>query len=162
MEGVMVDELEEQWARWMREAEVRGAEFRDALDDVWQRFENAGLLTRVVVHRVTCRRCGPVVTCIRVGEQTLARHKAVKLGRGKNAATSADAARRELTLDGERWWPAMTESLNEASRWVSTESAARRVLAVRCRHLDTVVEIPDLLAVCDRAEPGKPGRPTLL
>lgn len=152
----MDESLETMFATWMREAELRGAEHRDALDDAWRRFENAGLVSRVVVHRVTCKRCGPVVTCVRVGGHTLAHHKAVKVGRGKNRAGTHPTARREYTLDGERWWPSWTESLDDAERWPG------RVIRAECRHVDVNLDLASLKVKCDDAEPGKPGRPTLL
>jgi hypothetical protein len=128
-----------------------------AVDAVYQRLENMGLIGRVVVHRYLCAECGVLATVIRVGDEILCRTRDYKLSPGLNARRSVAAARRKNTLDGARHWPGHTFDVRELAEW-GTAAA----MEMNCGHLLHTELAVDVLAKVEGVLPGKPGKPTVL
>ncbi|WP_017936058.1 hypothetical protein [Nocardioides sp. Iso805N] len=144
-------------AAWLSNLLAAHENHSEATHEAYQHLENAGVLSRLTVHRYICARCGPLATVIRVGTHTLARTKDYKYGRGLNDARSVPAARASNTLDGERHWPGHTFDVDELAEWGEGVG-----FDVHCRHQTTTVAAREVLATTRNKLPGHPGAPTIL
>lgn len=151
---MMADDI----AAWFA-ALLAGAEQReDAIEDAYQSLDNAGVLSKVTVHRYVCKRgCGVLGTVVKIGDDILLRTRDYKLGPGMNRDRSVAAARRKNTLDGDRHWPGHTFDVRDLAEW--GEHAG---MDMNCRHTTSVVKAAEVLATVDGVRPGHPGKPTLL
>lgn len=143
--------LSEWWAE-LKSAAVDGSA---AIDIAYQRFENAGLVSKVTVHQYRCRKCGPVATVIRVGGDIIARTRDNKLAPGTNPSRSVEPARRKNTLDGNRHWPGHTFNVGDLA-----ESPDLGIDA-SCHHGLRTVRAVDIINIVRDVKPGHPGKPTL-
>lgn len=131
---------------------------RHALHDAYQQLENAGLISKVAVHRYLCRKCHRVLaTVIRIGGTTIARTTDYKMAPGMNASRSVESARKKNTLDGDRHWPGHTFDVGELSTWGDTAG-----MDMNCRHGLRTVTARDILAAAEGVRPGHPGKPSLI
>lgn len=129
---------------------------REALDEAYQQLENAGLVSKVTVHRYLCKTAGCILgTVVRLRGRTLARTKDYKLAPGTNAARSVESARTKNTLDGARHWPGHTFDVDELATWGDTAA-----MDMNCRHGLRTVRALDVLAASSEARPGHPGKPS--
>lgn len=138
---------------------VRVSEDRDAaIHAAYQQIENAGVLSKVTVHRYVCRRgCGVLTTVVKLGEVTLARTRDYKYSPGMNLERSVPEARSKSTLDGDRHWPGHTFYVEQMASWGPVAG-----FDVSCRHnLRTLLAV-DVLATVKGVRPGHPEKPTLL
>ena len=143
------------WRQLLRDAKDR----TEAIHNAYQRFENAGLISKVTVHRYLCKACGsPLATVIRLGDKTIARTRDYKFSAGLNLERSVDSARKKNTLDGERHWPGHTYDVGElAAEWGPDAG-----FDVNCRHVTVTVRAADVLEITRGVTPGHPGAPTRL
>jgi hypothetical protein len=109
LEGVSVPDV----GKWWRQL-VAGTEDRDtAIQTAWQQIDDLGLVSKVTVHRYICAKCNsPLVTVIRLGNNTIAHVRDYKLSPGMNRDRSVEEARKRNTLDGKRHWPAHAYDVN--------------------------------------------------
>ena len=143
-------------SEWWRQLRAAADDDAQAIHDAYQRLENAGLISKVTVHRYLCHRCGrPCATVIRLGDNTIARTRDNKFSRGLNTERSVESARARKTLDGERHWPGHTYDVDELAEWGVGFDA-------NCRHMTATVIARDVLAMTRDVTPGHPGKPTLL
>ena len=129
----------------------------EAIHTAYQRFENAGLISKVTVHRYLCKRCGKkLATVIRLGDTTIARTTAYKFSPGLNQKRSVESARERNTLDGDRHWPGHTYDVGElAAEWGAG-------FDVNCRHVTATVRAADVLEITRGVTPGHAGAPAML
>jgi hypothetical protein len=133
-----------------------GKDHAEAIHDAYQKFENAGLISKVTVHRYLCSKCGkPRATVIRLGDRTIARTTDYKFSRGYNVSHSAEGARASRTLDGNQHWPGHTYDIDELA-------AAELSFQVTCRHMNAHVAAAAVLALTRDVKAGHPGAPTRL
>ena len=143
-------------SEWWRQLRATADDDAQAIHDAYQRLENAGLISKVTVHRYLCHRCGkPCATVIRLGDNTIARTRDNKFSRGLNTERSVESARARKTLDGERHWPGHTYDVDALAEWGAGFDA-------NCRHMTATVMARDVLAMTRDVTPGHPGKPTLL
>ena len=142
---------------WWQALWAASADDAEAIHTAYQRLENAGLISKVTVHRYLCGRCGPLATVIRLGDKTIARTVDYKYSRGLNLRQSVAAARERNTLDGERHWPGHTYDVDALADW-----GPQAGFDVVCRHVTTTVAAVDVLALTRDVKPGHPGKPTRL
>lgn len=151
---IVADELAEWLSAALAEADDRAA----ALDEAFQRLENAKVLNRVVVHRYVCRAGGcQLAVVIRVGDEVLVRTRDVKYGKSKNLERSVESARRKRTLDGDRHWPGHTFDVRDLAK----SGMERFEVNCRCK-VRPPIDPREVLRVVANVRPGKPGPPTLL
>lgn len=144
-------------ADWWRTFVVSYRDRQEAIEDAYQHLENAGLISKVTVHRYLCQKCHkPVGTVIRAaGDEVIARTSDYKLAPGTNLAQSVASARAKNTLDGNRHWPGPTFDVSHLASF--GESAA---IAMNCRCRLRNVPAGDILATIQGVRPGHPGSPT--
>ncbi len=146
--------ITEWWRRLTDDADHRDT----AIHDAYQALDNAGVVSKVTVHRYLCRSRGCVLgTVVRIGGETIARTRDNKLSPGANQARSVESARRKNTLDGDRHWPGHTFDVPALAT-----CGPRAGMDMSCRHTLATVLAVDVLAVTDGVTPGRPGKPTLL
>lgn len=130
---------------------------REAIENAYQQMENAGLISKVTVHRYVCRRqgCGVLATVIRVGGATIARTGDYKMSPGMNRERTVESARQRNTLDGDRHWPGHTYDVSDlAVPGVGVDMS--------CRHEIRTIPATDIVAAVQGVTPGHPGKPTVL
>ncbi len=142
--------------QWFRDLVDKSEDHKQAIHDAYQHLENAGLISRVTVHRYLCGKCGPRATIIRIGDRTLARTKDYKLSPGLNEQRTVESARRRRTLDGNRHWPGHTYDVDDLADGGPTVG-----LDASCRHGTATILAVDILEVTKNVVPGHPGKPTL-
>lgn len=148
------EELDE----WFRQLKAASVDHVRAVHDAYQKLENAGLISKVTVHRYLCGRCGkPRATVIRLGDSTIARTRDYKVSRGMNLDRSVEAARKKNTLDGERHWPGHTYDVDDLAEWGPDCG-----FDIECRHFTTTVRAVDVLELTRNVKRGHPGAPTRL
>ncbi|QEM46089.1 hypothetical protein [Mycolicibacterium grossiae] len=127
-----------------------------AIQDAWQQLRDGKFISKVTVHTYRCPRCSgpPLVVVIRIGDNTLAHVRDIKLSRGKNNASSTPAARERNTLDGDRHWPSHVYDVGQ----LAPDGGFR----VECRHVSKTVSAAEVLAITANVKPGHPGAPTVL
>ena len=141
-------------AELVRVSEDRGA----AVHTAYQQYENAGVLSKVTVHRYVCRRgCGVLMTVIKLGEYILARTRDVKYSPGMNEKRSVPAAREARALDRNKHWPGHTFEIKQME-----SLGAGFGFEASCRHGLHTLLAADVLATVEGVVPGHPGKPTLL
>ena len=80
---------------WWQALRAASADEAEAIHNAYQQIENAGLISKVTVHRYLCGRCGePLATVIRLGDKTIARTVDYKYSRGLNLITVANGPQR--------------------------------------------------------------------
>lgn len=146
-------------ARWFSDLDRASNDREQAIHEAYQQLENAGLVSKVLVHRYVCRRpgCGVLATVIQVSDLVLARTRDYKLSPGMNLDRSVEAARIKNTLDGKRHWPGHTFDVGNFATLGPTAG-----MDMSCRHGLRTILAADVLAAVDGVKPGHPGRPTLL
>lgn len=141
---------------WFQALLAAAKDHSEAIHEAYQQLENAGLISKVTVHRYLCRRCGkPCATVIRLGDKTIARTRDYKFSPGLNVERSVETARARKTLDGNRHWPGHTYDVDELADWEVG-------FAVNCRHTTATVLAVDVLKITRVVAPGHPGKPTML
>lgn len=120
-------------------------------------LRNAGLLSRVALHRYMCKRGCQLATVFRFEGMTLAAVRDYKYSPGLNAERSVASARERNTLDGNRHWPAHVYDVGDLATW--GESAG---FDVACGHHRSTLAAREVLASVDDVTPGKPRKPTRL
>lgn len=144
-------------SKWLNEL-FSGADHDDAVQILWQRIADLGLVSKLTVHRYICAKCGPIVTVIRLGHNTFASTRDYKQSVGMSRATSVRAAREKHTLDGDRHWPGHIYDVDQLAR----DHLARGNFIAACRHVHTTLLAADVLAQSLMVKPGHPGAPTRL
>lgn len=125
------------------------------VDTLYQRLENAGVVTRVKVGTYLCELRGcKLAVVVSVGGHTIVRTRDHKKSSGLNEATTAESARRERTLDGDKHWPGHTFDASELAEW---EGGA--LVPMPCRHRQRNVDPRDILAYVVGVTPGRPVKP---
>lgn len=128
------------------------------LDEAFQAVVNAGVVGRVVVHRVICRPRGCVLgTVIKVGGRVLCRTRDYKFSPGLNLTQSVESARRKNTLNGRDHWPGHTFDVVALAEWGPFAS-----MDMNCRHVRHSYVAADLLDVVRDVPAGHPNKPTIL
>jgi hypothetical protein len=150
-----------QW--WQRQIMTAHDDYAQAIHTAYQQLENAGLVSKVTVHRYLCGRCGkPLATVIRLENETwnktLARTTDYKFSPGLNRERSVESARSRRTLDGSRHWPGHTYDVDELADMGESDVG----FGVNCRHVTTTVLAADVLRITRNVKPGHPGKPTRL
>ena len=106
------------------------------MHNAYQRLANAGLVSKVTVHRYQCGKCSKVLSYrFRLGDTTIARTVDCKYSPGLNLRQSVAAARERNTLDGERHWPGHTydvDKLANCGPQANFDVACRHVTATLC------------------------------
>lgn len=143
---------------WWQKLRAESRDQQQAVHDAYQRLENAGLISKVTVHRYNCRRCGPRATVIRVAGQTIARTRDNKFSPGLNEQRSTESARARRTLDGGRHWPGQTHDVDD----LADDGGDDVGFDVNCRHVTATIIAREVLALTRDVTPGRPGKPTLL
>jgi len=130
-----------------------------ALDSAFQHYVNAGILSKIVVHRFRCARPQAclLATVVDAGGTLLMRTGDYKLSPGVNRHHSVASARTTRTLDGNRHWPGSTFDVQELVEWGQDVGAA-----LNCRHVRTTLTGIEVLENCEGRRPGHPGAPTRL
>lgn len=129
-----------------------------ALSDLFQRFENADLIGRVVVHRYRCKKCSKLLaTVIRGGDHLLIRTSDYKYGKGMNLERTVESARQKNTLNGDNHWPGHTFDVHEVAEWDSDGG-----VSVVCRHTNVVLHGKRIIEDVGDKRPGHAGAPTFL
>ena len=137
----------------VRESEQRSED----LSTLIQRFENAGLLNKVTVHKYLCRRGCLRGRVMNIGGRLVMRTRDYKLAPGANQAQSVASARARNTIDGNRHWPGHDFDVAELASWGDVAA-----IGLNCRHgLHNELAV-NILAKCEGVSPGHPGAPTLL
>lgn len=77
-----------------------------------------------------------------------------KLSPARNAATSSPEGRLKNTRDGDRRWQSRAGMLEDFAAWPDAR------MPIQCDHVDSTVEVRDLLRWASDATPGKPTRRT--
>ncbi len=143
---------------WWAELEASTTDRDSAIHNAYQQLDNAGLVSKVVVHRYRCRRRGcELATVIRVGDAVIARTRDNKLSPGLNLDRTVPAARIKNTLDGRRHWPGHTFDVAKLAEWGPAAG-----MGMECHHVLGTVLAVDVLATVDGVRPGHPGEPTKL
>jgi len=156
VDGVTVSTPNELVA-WFRDLLANHADASQAVDDAYQQLANAGLISKVVVHRYICRddQGCQLATVIKIDSRILCRTRDYKQSPGLNAASSVPTARAARTLDGDRHWPSHTFDVTALDH----EGVA---VPMNCRHARRNVLLVDILAAVGTASPGHPGKPSIL
>ena len=127
----------------------------DDVGEVFQRLDNAGVLNRVKVGTYLCELRGcKLAVVIDVGGRILARTRDHKKSAGLNEATTAEAARRSRTLDGEKHWPGHAYDVTDLAEW---DGGA--LVPMPCRHRQRDIDPREVLAYVEGARPGHPIKP---
>ena len=144
-----------EWFQALLAAANADRDHSEVIHDAYQQLENAGLISKVTVHRYLCHRCGkPCATVIRLGDKTIARTRDYKFSPGLNIERSVEAARAGRTLDGNRHWPGHTYDVDELAKWGLG-------FDVNCRHKSANVRAVEVLEITRGVAPGHPGKPTM-
>lgn len=148
-----VDDVDEA----LRDAMRKNSDRKRALEDVFQKFENAGVISKVIVGRYICAPRGcRLATVLRVGSKTILSTRDYKLSPGKNEADSVASARSKRTLDGQRHWPSQVFDLDDMG------ASPGLGIKVTCRHVERVLDPREVLALTSARYPGRPGPPVRL
>jgi hypothetical protein len=93
-------DLDEWFRRLMSAAEAEEKDHSQAIHEAYQTFENAGLISKVTVHRYLCRtRCrNPRATVIREGRGPLRAHRMTNFPRATTNITQSKPREQK-----ERW-----------------------------------------------------------
>lgn len=143
---------------WFHDLLKSSEDHKKAIHDAYQHLENAGLISRVTVHRYLCSKCGkPRATVIRIGGRTIVRTKDYRNSPGLNVQRSVETARKRRTLDGDRHWPGHTYDVDELAEWGPTTG-----FDVNCRHVHATIMAAEVLELTKDVTPGHPDKPTLL
>ena len=143
---------------WWQALRAASADEAEAIHNAYQQIENAGLISKVTVHRYLCGRRGePLAIVIRLGDKTIARARDYKYSPGLNRERSVESARARNTLDGNRHWPGHTYDVDELA-----DCGPQVGFDVNCRHITATVRAVDILNITRGVVPGHPGKPTML
>jgi hypothetical protein len=142
---------------WFRDLVRKNHDRNQALQDAHQHLANAGLLSRVTLHRYMCKRGCQLATVFRVGGTTLCAVRDYKYSPGLNEARSVPTARAKNTLDGDRWWPSHVFDVDQLARWGDDAG-----MSMNCRHYRGTVTGRAVLEAVDGVKPGHQNKPTIL
>ena len=137
---------------------LRGHDDRvDAIQTAYQQLRDAGLLSKVELHRYMCTRGCQLAIVFRAAGTNLCAVRDYKYSPGLNASQSVASARIKNTLDGERHWPSHVYDVDSLAEWGEGTG-----MSVVCRHYRGVLSGARVLADIGGVLPGRGGKPTRL
>ena len=146
-------------ADWFANVLAEHADAVDQREHAYYALDNAGLLSKVTVHRYQCSRDNPcqIARVIKIGSNVLCAVRDYKYSPGLNQERSVESARVRNTLNGDNHWPGHVHDVVALSEWGDQAG-----MDMVCRHYRGTIFAKDILATVEGIPPGRPGKPTRL